>query len=208
MNLQPNTLIKHSNALHLGKYSYKVVLIGSNSGFLRGWREQLKAPEPVRPTNHVSANKLIYHDLFTLLRGKDISIRCEWRGAFVYTNDEALVEELVSFWTARCKPPAVYMPLTETAIPEGTVILKRKIPYNYRVTITFPEGKREYTSLVDWCNSVSSQIKMSSWSKQSLKNIRYWRSPIRIYVKDEKTISMLRLVAGNQVSKIEKIMFL
>jgi hypothetical protein len=136
-------------------------------------------------------------------------MRCEWRGAFVYTNDKDVVEQLVSIWDTKAAP-TVYLPLSgeNNELPPDTVVLKRKIPYKFRVTIEFSSGARDFSEFVDWCSSVSDQVKMSSWSKQSLKLTRYYRSPIRIYVRDERTISMLRLLMGNQVSKVETITFL
>lgn len=205
MNLPPKTQIKFSNTRHLSKYLYKVVLTGSANYRLRNWKTTITEPPKGGAGFVDSLNKegRLYYELFELLRGKDVSVRLEYLGAFVYTSDVATVEALVKLWGSKT---VVYMPLAD--IPEDTVILKRKIPFNYRVTISFPGGRRDYAELVEWCDSVRNQIKMSNWSRQSLKTPRYWRTPIRIYVRDERTISMLRLVAGNQVTKIEKIEFL
>lgn len=209
MKLSKQIPIKDTVSLFSNKYQYKIVVITPTANWFRNgdleflqsridllkqgqkpvWLK-LKGPEDIEHSQKVRA---------VLLKFKDYNIRVEHPYLNIYTNDSKLVEELAGTDPARinyiCIPNK-----NNPSLQEGVVICK-KIDHKYKVFL----GKttQNYTNFLDWVKS-NDKVKLTKRAEKDLSRDRSYGGSY-IYVRDDKSLTVVRMFIGVCISKIEQV---
>ena len=192
-----------------GKYQYKIVVVTPIANWFRSsdldllqtkldllsegqkpvWL-RLNGPEDLQHAKDVRN---------ILLKYKDYTSRVEHPYLNVYTNDAKLVEALAAADPVRIR--YICIPNKDNPqLQEGVVICK-KIDHKYKVFI----GKttQNHSNFIAWAKT-SDKIKLTKRSEKDLTKDRSWGGSY-LYVKDEKSLTMVRMFISTCISKIEQV---
>lgn len=209
MKLSKIIPIKDTVSLFSGKYQYKAVVITPTANWFRNgdldllqtkidllktgqkpiWL-RLNGPEDIEHAKRVRN---------VLRKYQDFNIRVEHPYLNIYTNDSKLIEELAAADPGRinyiCIPNK-----NNPGLQEGVVICK-KIDHKYKVFL----GKttQNYSNFIAWAKN-SDKIKLTKRSEKDLNRDRSYGGSY-IYVKDDKSLTMVRMFIGTCISKIEQV---
>ena len=135
----------------------------------------------------------------TLTNASNFLIRIEHPLMSIYTNNESLVEEISNLDPDSIKYICLPEKNKSSLLVEGVVLVKN-IDYGFKVHLG-PSGNNE--SFVKWCKE-NDKIKLS---KRAERNLLLQKSfgGYYFYVKDEKTLTMVKMFIGASIHKIEKV---
>ena len=206
MKLPKSVLIKDTVSLFANKYKYKIVLVCPVSGWFRGNKLDFvleKLNEGVFPpwVKIKSQADIDYcfslQQLMTTL--SDYEIRVESPRINFYTNNAADIEKLAALDADRVK----FICLPNKASPnlvEDSVIVKT-LDYGFRVHLG--SSKSSYINFVKWCDG-NEKVRLPKRAKQDLSKNFSWGGGY-FYVKDEKTLTIVRLFLNNVITKVETV---
>jgi len=206
MKLPKSVLIKDTVSLFANKYKYKIVLVCPVSGWFRGNKLDFvleKLNEGVFPpwVKIKSQADIDYcfslQQLMTTL--SDYEIRVESPRINFYTNNASDIEKLAALDADRVK----FICLPNKASPnlaEDSVIVKT-LDYGFRVHLG--TSKSSYINFVKWCDG-NEKVRLPKRAKQDLSKNFSWGGGY-FYVKDEKTLTMVRLFLNNVITKVETV---
>jgi hypothetical protein len=192
--------------LFANKYKYKIVLVCPVSGWFRGNKLDFvleKLNEGVFPpwVKIKSQADIDYcfslQQLMTTL--SDYEIRVESPRINFYTNNASDIEKLAALDADRVK----FICLPNKASPnlaEDSVIVKT-LDYGFRVHLG--TSKSSYINFVKWCDG-NEKVRLPKRAKQDLSKNFSWGGGY-FYVKDEKTLTMVRLFLNNVITKVETV---
>ena len=209
MKLSKLISIKDTVSLFLNKYQYKIVVVTPTANwfrnadleFLKSRLELLKeGSKPVwlriqGPEDIDHANKI----RSVLLNFKDYTVRVEHPYLNVYTNDSKLIENLAGIDPNRigyiCIPNK-----NNPRLEQGTVICK-KIDHKYKVFL----GKttQNYSNFLQWAKT-NDKVKLTKRAEKDLAKDRSYGGSY-IYVRDEKSLTVVRMFIGVCISKVESV---
>lgn len=210
MKLSKSISIKDTVSLFANKYQYKIVVVTPTANWFRNgdldflksriellkdgskpvWL-RLKGPEDIEHANKVRS---------VLLNFKDYTVRVEHPYLNVYTNDPKLVEGLAGIDPDRinyiCIPNK-----NNPRLEQGTVICK-KIDHKYKVFI----GKttQNYSNFLQWAKT-NDKVKLTKRAEKDLAKDRSYGGSY-IYVKDDKSLTVVRMFIGICISKVEAVL--
>jgi hypothetical protein len=144
--------------------------------------------------NKLSYVKLIYEQLESR---DDYAIRVESPYLSVYTDDYKLIEKLSNINTDLTK--YIEVPAIENLQP-GEVYSSR---LNFKYKVHFGSTNQSYIEFVNWCDN-NLKIKISRKAKIWLCKPRSFLGGY-FYVKDDKTMTMVKIFLGSIIKKIETI---
>jgi len=209
VNQQNSILVKKSTKLFSDKYHYKVVLKTPAAHWFRPEHfckivDRIKDPNSIKKyiyntkslseENGVEYVKKIYK---ILQKSSDYSIRVESPYLSVYTNDYKLIENLAYINSKLTK--YISVPASKNLQPGE--IYSKKLDFKYK--IHFGSTTKNYKNFVDWCEN-NLKIKISRGSKLSLLKDKSYLGGY-FYIKDEKTLTMVKIFLGEIIKKIETI---
>lgn len=188
------------------KYKYKIVLVCPVAGWFRGNRldfvlEKLNEgvfPPWVKiktPADVDYCYKL--RDLMTTL--SDYVLRIESPRINLYTNDTATIEKVAALDENRVK----FICLPNRTSPElavDTVIVKT-LDYNYKVHLS--ATKQNYQSFLTW-SAGNNKLRLTKRVQLDLSKQSSWGGSY-FYVKDAKTLTVVRMFLGAAINKIETV---
>jgi len=132
--------------------------------------------------------------------------RAEIGYLYVYLTSE---EDLKSFTENNfCSPfiVEVWKPDTgdiKTLLDEENVfILKEPSPYEFRVSV----GRTKNPGLADWLAANSDKCKASDYALQSIRD-GDWIQTVYFYLRDEKILLLVKMIAGNDIKKVERLVY-
>ena len=206
MKLPKSILIKDTVSLFANKYKYKIVLVCPVAGWFRGNKLDLvleKLTEGVFPPwvkiktqADVDYCFALQHLMSTL---RDYEIRVESPRINFYTNNSSDIEKLAAL--DECRVKFICLPnKTSPNLVEGSVIVKT-LDYGFKVHLG--SSKSSYINFVNWCNG-NEKIRLPMRAKQDLSKNVSWGGGY-FYVKDEKTLTMVRLFLNNVITKVETV---
>lgn len=210
MKLPKSVQIKDTVSLFSNKYKYKIVLVCPGAGFFRGNKLDY-ALEKLTEIKNGNSNPPWFKtkskdDLeycFTLQRVltslSDYEIRIEHPLLNFYTNTPGNLEKLADIDENRVK----YVCLPDKNIGEleqNTVVVK-KLDYKHKVHLG--STRQEYNDFVKWCEN-NSKIRLTKSAKRDLSKARSWGGSY-FYVKDDKSLTMVRMFLGSSIVKIETV---
>lgn len=202
--------IKNTTKLFSGKYKYKIVLRTSAASWFR--KTNLESFED-KLTDYKNGKKQIFGHFKleskeeavyaekvyrTLLNFTDFNLRIEYPLISVYSTDEALINALIKLDKDRVKYAC--FPEKDSNLVENTVIVKR-IDYDYKVYLG--RTHTSYTSFIQWSEN-NKKIRLTGRAKTDLLRPKSWGGGY-FYVKDEKTLTMVKMFVGAAIHKIENV---
>lgn len=211
MKLPKSLLIKDTVSLFSGKYQYKVCLITPAAGWFRskdfGYAEErIKNRKTSNlyypPKTHFKNDQEVTYalKLCDLLKTfEDFDVRVETPTISIYTNNPKQIETLVNL-----NPDAVkYMCMpnkNNPALEKGAVIVK-KLDYQYKAYLG--ATKQSYENFVQWSTD-NKKIKMpKKCTKDLLKSYSFGGG--YFYVKDEKTLTMVKMFLGDAIIRVDSV---
>jgi len=206
MKLPKSITIKDTVSLFANKYQYKIVLVCPAAGWFRGNKlddvlEKLNEGS-FPPWMKIKGQADIDY-CFALQSAMasmtDYDIRVESPRINFYTNTTSNIEKLAALDSERVK--FICLPSrTGPKLEENTVIIKT-LDYKYRIHVG--STRQSYENFISWCEN-NDKIRLTPRIKKDLKRSNSWGGGY-FYVKDDKTLTMVRMFLGHTITKLETI---
>lgn len=199
--------VKYSTKLFQNKYKYKVVFTTGVAGWFRGSdaakiqslyqdKDQFYYSRQATAAEKSHANKLA-----SVLSNIEIwQARVETPFVSIYLNNEADLETVVKNCKNRIKYVEIPDPNSETKLIEGTVLVKN-LDFGFKVTLG--SSNQCYLSFVQWCQN-NNKIRLPKRAKRDLSKDANPGGGF-FYVKDEKSLTMVKMFLGRTITKVEKV---
>jgi len=121
----------------------------------------------------------------------------------VYTSDETLIDNL----SKDCGASEIYKP--EEGMENflllniDTAIVNKPIEYEYRVYL---KGNKIDPNFANWFEANRDKSRIGEWT---LRNIQsgYYTSGNYFYIKNDKVLTMIRMIAGHNIRRVEKLIY-
>jgi hypothetical protein len=206
MKLPKSIKIKETVSLFANKYKYKIVLVCPVAGWFRGNKLDFvleKLTEGDFPPWIKIKTKADLDYCFALQKlmstFSDYELRVESPLINFYTNTTSNLEKLAALDDNRVK--FICLPSKGNPELEKNSIIVKTLDYNYKLHLG--ATKQEYASFVKWCED-NDKIRLPKRAKLDLSKTFSWGGAY-FYVKDDKTLTMVRMFLGTAVSKIETV---
>jgi hypothetical protein len=197
--------IVHTDKLFQGKFKYKVVISSGLAGWFRGGNLEkinlLLEHGDYYSRKASNAEKLFAKKLCSLLTTmENWQIRVETPYISFYVDDIKSVESLVKNNVSRVKYVSIPDPNTENKLTNQTILVK-KLEFDYRVTVG--ATNQNYVSFVNWCRD-NPKVRLP---KRAAKDLSKDYSPGGgyFYVKDDKSLTMVKMFLGRTITKVENV---
>jgi hypothetical protein len=206
MKLPNSVEIRKTIRLFHGKYKYKVVIRTALASWFRGNNldHVLKClADPMRMTFKVPTNSelLVGKKLHAILENsEDIVCRVEHPFLSIYTNSEKDVKQLVNIDIDNIKYVSVPDVNSEKQLLDGKLIVKR-LDYEYRVVMG--SCNQNQSSFVEWSTN-NPKIRLPKRAKKDLSK-NWSRGGSHFYVKDSKSLTIVKMFLGSFITKIEAV---
>lgn len=224
---------KYSRKLHYGKYLYKINLFNELGFIFRGdlnntskesfpyarakldeYRAQFdqgekiiigrfRASKPLSYDDFASANKL-YHILCEY--NNDVKVRIEYfYNMWVYTSSEQCImdivqtipESVVEYWMVDPK-------IKEVLSREQNLVLTKQPPeHEYKIYLNSNLSK--YTLIANWLTNNTDKSKIGLKTLECLQ--KEWVTNNYFYVKNEKVLLLIQMIAGDSISRVERLIY-
>ena len=206
MKLPKSVQIKDTVSLFANKYKYKIVLVCPVAGWFRGNKLDYvleKLNEGVFPPWAKIKTKADLDYCFNLQKVmsglNDYELRIESPFINFYTNTASNLEKLSAIDEFRVK--FVCLPSKTAPILEENSVIVKTLDYKYKLNLG--ASKQEHLSFVQWCEG-NDKIRLTKRAKKDLSKNFSWGGGY-FYVKDDKTLTMVRMFLGNLISRIETV---
>lgn len=206
MRLPQQIKSKITSKLYYNKYKYKVVLLTSTASWFRSKNFEFTAKKIVTgepyyldqktPAEKQYAQELL--ELFTKL--EDYDLRVENPLLSFYTNNEKDALKVAKVDANRTKYVSYPSTDSEHLLEYNTVILKR-LDYGFKITMA--QCPNDVSNFVQWCEN-NNKVRLTERAKRDLNKPRSWGGS-HFYVKDDKTLTMVKMFLGSYISKIERV---
>lgn len=197
--------VVHSDKLFRGKYKYKLVVSSGLAGWFRGGNIQkvfsLLEHGDYYSRNTTASEKNYAGKLSNLLDSfEDWHIRVETPNISIYLNNVANLESLIKTSSTRVKYVSIPDPASESKLLNGNILVK-KLDFDYKVTVG--ATNQNYISFVNWCKN-NPKIRLP---KRAAKDLCKDWSPGGgyFYVKDDKSLTMVKMFLGRTITKVENV---
>lgn len=218
--------LNETKKLHYGKYLYKVRLYNRLVSIFRtefqrdgklGYARRLLNDYNSAITNGRVIKKGRFSDvlvsqkelddanfIYKILRyGKNYLVRCEFNTLIVYSNNLNFIEKL--FTGVKSCEPEIWKPLTDNTDylkKNKNIILVDKVPkFPYKITFG---RKKASPILATWLQSNQDKSKAGSVFLRNCQESE-WITGQYIYVRDEKVLFLINMIAGDNIIKIEEL---
>ena len=196
--------------LFYGRWPYKVETLVSGANFVRNWglSTTLSRIASIR-RDDLDKDKLIALDslLKSFKENKSVQSRIEHDHANFFTNSLEEVDKICT--TLGSSVTAVYMPQSDRELEmlrsSKQILIVDKYPYGKYTHKIYLKGNIDFQrkqSISKWIASLpTDEYRVSNY--RWFHSMNWWGAP-HIYFKNEKTASMLSLMVGDHIAKIEK----
>lgn len=209
MKLPKNLLIKDTVSLFMGKYQYKVVLVSSVAHFFRSKNldyaeRRFNEKDNTDPffKSRIVDNKNFSLKVLNELKTFDpleYDIRIENPLINIYTNNKRYVEVLTAIDSSYIK--FISLPSkTHPPLKKGDVIVKN-LDFDYKIFMG--NTRRNYKDFLNWSIN-NDKIKVTKKCTKDLNKERSWGGSY-FYVKGEKTLTMVKMFLGSDISRVETV---
>ena len=197
--------VTYIDKLFQGKYRYKVVVSSGLAGWFRGGNlERISLllqhgdyySRKATTTEKVYAQKL--HKLLENI--EDWQIRVETPHISIYLDNVKDLGSVVKLSSHKIKYISIPNPDNESKLVNQTVLVKN-LDFDYRITIG--STHQNYISFVNWCKD-NAKVRLP---KRAAKDLSKDHSPGGgfFYVKDEKSLTMVKMFLGRTITKVENV---
>ena len=204
--------------LFYDKYEYKLVVRNQlaylfrerNFSYAKSYLDELQSQfekghplKLVRYLRETSVNTLDFQEsqiLFnTLTKNNNYKLRVEQPRMQIYSNDKAFLTTLsnklklcVEFWE----------PIPGKPLVSNTIMLTRKIPFEYRVTL----ASKTSPNFAAWYENNKDKVKIGATCLREIQQNGFTQG-LYFYVRDEKVLNLLHLVVGDSIARIDKVIY-
>ena len=214
MNLHPSIQTKKTTKLFLNEYQYKVVIrTPCATWFRKGMLDVVQEELELIKTTGKIRSFLVSRNMrnpkkeleyvqklhIKLTENSNFLIRVEHPLISVYTNDETLVKEIAELDVSNVKYITIPDKTNANLLEEGVVLVKN-IDYGFKVHLGQTTSCEPF---IKWCEG-NDKIRLPRRAKYSLLKQKSFGG-YYFYVKDEKTLTMVKMFIGAFISKIEKV---
>jgi hypothetical protein len=210
MKLNPNIQIKRTKKLFDNTYRFKVVILCIFAGYFRGNAvhfAQQKLKEAKKTGSYpLWAKKATLQDVEfgltlckELLKLENYSLRIESPIISFYTNNENDIKSIVNIDSDAVK--YVSMPEHYQNMERDTVYVK-KLDYGFKVTMG--RTTQAQTNFIQWAGSNTHKIRMPKRCLDDLAHNHSWGGG-HFYVKDDKTLTMVKMFLGNSIARVDSV---
>lgn len=137
----------------------------------------------------------------------DYRVRCESYSFSIYTNDLNLLQNIGNdlTYTARAR---IWKP-DDKAIDfllnnKEASVSSKPVEYPYKIYLKSDMNGTNYDALVKWLTNNTEKAKVGKWCLINLQQ-RHWITGNYFYIKDLKTLTIIEMIAGKIISKVETI---
>lgn len=197
--------VVHADRLFQGKYKYKIVISSGLSAWFRGGDlnrvDKLLVTGDFYSRNANNFEKIYAKKLCENLKKIDNwHIRIETPHISLYLDSVSNLESLVKLSSQRIKYISIPDPNTESKLVNKAVIVK-KLDFDYKVTLG--STRQNYISFVNWCKD-NAKVRLPKRASNDL--CKDW-SPGGgfFYVKDEKSLTMVKMFLGRTITRVENV---
>lgn len=205
MKLSPKIPLKSTNKLFNDQYHYKAVLITPYAHYFRG--KNISHTEKM-----LSKNKNVGYYLKNatqedkehalklcgiLNEFEDYNLRVESPFLNFYSNSFDAVKKITDLDPEKVK----YVSLPDIESMEPKAVYSSKLDYDFKVTM----GKttKSYESFIKWCEN-NPKIRMPKRCSEDLMETFSFGGG-HFYVKDAKTLTVVRMFLGDGINRIYKV---
>lgn len=209
MKLDRIVQTKHTSRLFNKKYKYKIVLLTKGCGWFRNndLENVKKQVDNYSDSNYSWAPKLNNDDLIfirklygVLKKASDYELRIENPLLSLYTNTESLIESVASIKPDIVKYVSFPKPGSEQIL-EGNGVITKRLDYDYKITVG--RTRKSFPDFLNWAGGLS-KVRLTKRTKQELAKEKSWGG-YYFYVKDDKTLTMVKIFLGTHIQSIEKV---
>jgi histidyl-tRNA synthetase len=206
MKLPKSVQVKDATKLFLNKYKHKLVLVTPFAHVLRN-KDIDTAKSKVedsyyysRINSSVAQLKYFYKVCNVLKKYKEeYNVRIENPRVSIYTDNTNLINQLVKIDENNVK--FVVVPNNENPeLTQGSVLVKR-LNYDFKVHVA--ATRTNHNNFVEWSKN-NPKIRMTRRCSVDLSRDRSWGGSY-FYVKDEKTLTMVKMFLGSDISRVESV---
>jgi hypothetical protein len=208
MKLPLSIQTKQTTRLFNGKYKYKIVLVSKAASWFRGANlESVKSNAAVidRKSQPIWAQKLSHDDVDyvnhlvnTMEKAPDFIIRVESPYINFYTNNVTDIEKLAKIKETSVKYVSYPAPGSESDLDNKKIIVKN-LDFAYRVTMG--KSKQNYSNFLQWCENID-RVRLPKRARLQLARNTSWGG-YYFYVKDDKTLTMVKMFVGGNILSVE-----
>ncbi len=210
MKLYPSIQIKQTTKRFNNKYKYKIVLVAKAAGWFRGCDFE-KVTEGLRSQSDANTSqwsiKLTADEqhytlslLTTFKKLTDYELRVESPFISFYTNTASNIEKIAKLDSERVKYVCLPADGTESMLDQGKIIVKN-LDFEYKVTMG--RTRQNFSNFVQWCEG-KDKIRMPKRAIADLNKNNCWGGS-HFYVKDEKTLTMVKMFVGGCIHSVESV---
>lgn len=210
MKLDKKIQTKYTTRIFCKKYRYKIVLKTKGCGWFRSnnldmvttnlaLQDDNKKPPWIAALS--KQERLYVSKLHKILKSSDdYEIRVENPLLSLYTNTKSLVETLANLDVDSVKYVSYPKPGSEELLENSYVITKR-LDFDYKITMG--RTRQNFTSFVDWCNG-KEKVRLTKRAIKDLSKDHSWGG-YYFYVKDDKTLTVVKIFLGSHIQSVEKV---
>jgi hypothetical protein len=210
MKLAQKIPTKHTSRVFNKKYKYKIVLILKACGWFRYNNLELAKKniegfiannnpswQPKMTIEDVNLVRKLYN---VLNKSTDYELRVENPLLSLYTNTEATIESVAAIEPDIVKYVSFPKPGSENLLDSRSVITKR-LDYDYKITVG--RTRKSFPDFLTWASKIN-KVRLTKRTKNELAKEKSWGG-YYFYVKDEKTLTMVKIFLGNHIQTVEKV---
>jgi|GEM_PF-2000315 hypothetical protein len=222
--------LHETKKLHYGKYLYKLKLHNQLAGIFRTEQQRngklslakLKIQEYLQQyTEGATLTKsrwrtevvipkedlLDANVVYTILKThKDYIVRCEYSTLIIYTNNRSMLLKIVDKLTSSFPELWEPDPTTITFLKRNENIILVDNPTRYPYKLTFGR-KKANPSLAAWIDKNGDKAKVGPVLMENLRSGNHWIQGQYIYVRDEHIIFLLQMLVGDNITRIDKLVY-
>jgi hypothetical protein len=220
-----------SKKLHYKKYLYKLKLTNPLAGIFRTERQrggklefakarieeffdQHRNNQPIVSIRYRTQVSITYqevldaNEIYKTMRSAatEYLLRCEYQTIIVYSNDKGLLvklsKKIVTGDTELWEPDKSVVGFLSTNA--NTIMVDIPTDFPYKITFGRKPAKIE---LANWIDNNSDKVKIGNILLDNLRNEVRWIQGQYFYVKDEKVIFLLKIMLGDNIGKIDKLVY-
>ncbi len=213
MKLEEKILIKRTKKLFDNTYAYKAVIVCPLSNLFRGNNIQYAQQKlkEIKKTGQYPlwAKKATVRDIDfgldickTLFKFQDYSLRIESPFISFYSNNLSHIKSITELDYDAVK--YVTMPIERQSMEKDTVYVRR---LDYGFKITMGRTTQSQLNFLQWTKANAGKIRMPKRCLEDLERGHSWGGG-HFYVKDDKTLTMVRMFLGNSIARVDKVVTL
>ena len=131
---------------------------------------------------------------------QDYTIRIEHPWINFYTNDTKHVELLTALNPGQIKYVCIPNKANPSLQPRSVIVKTLDFGFKIHMGTT----RQDYINFVNWSKN-NSKIRLTRKSERDLSKAKSWGGSY-FYVKDEKTLTMVKVFLGSDINRIEAVL--